>query len=220
MDIQEHKFDVKRTAHYYTYGDPKKAKYLWFAFHGYGQLASRLIRKFSGLNEKEHFVVAPEGLSKFYWNGVQGEVAASWMTKLHRLDEINDYCNYLNELKQHIENQYDNFDKTVLFGFSQGCATMWRWLHREQVHFDYLVNWAGWIPEDISYLHLKAYLESKQLFFIYGKQDEYLTQQRIAALKEIVDRNQLNIKIQAFEGNHVVDRKFLNEFVERTIIHP
>jgi hypothetical protein len=43
-------------------------------------------------------IIAPEGLSRFYRKGFSGDVVASWMTKDDRLDDMEDYVRYLNDL--------------------------------------------------------------------------------------------------------------------------
>jgi hypothetical protein len=58
--------------------------------HGYGQLAKTFIRRFEPIMDAQTLVVAPEGLSRFYWGGFDGPVVASWMTREDRLDEIAD----------------------------------------------------------------------------------------------------------------------------------
>ena len=89
--MQSHKIKFPCTAHYYTIGTPSdKIKRVFFVLHGYGQLASQIIHKFDAVME-DTLIVAPEGLSRFYWNESKGIVGASWMTKKDRLDEIEDY---------------------------------------------------------------------------------------------------------------------------------
>ncbi|MEN0004839.1 MAG: phospholipase, partial [Bacteroidota bacterium] len=76
--IHEHSIPVTRTAHYATQGQVgPHIRYLCIACHGYGQLAARFIRKFDVVDRADTFVIAPEGLSRFYWGGVTGNVVAS-----------------------------------------------------------------------------------------------------------------------------------------------
>ena len=57
----------------------ENTKYLCIAFHGYGQLAKYFIRDFESLGP-EHVAIVPEGLHRFYREGMSGRVVASWMT--------------------------------------------------------------------------------------------------------------------------------------------
>lgn len=212
--IQTHQMIVPRTAHYYTMGDLTMASHIIIAFHGYGQLASKLIQKFSGL--EDCFIIAPEGLSKFYWNGVRGNVVSSWMTSHHRNDEILDQINYLNQIWDYVH--LNSKDKAVhLFGFSQGCATIWRWLEQEQPKIQSLCLWAGWLPEDVDFKILNDYLNTVNLEFIYGDQDEYLPDERMDVLKSIARSNNIPLHYTKYNGTHRVHRSVLQEWFKRMI---
>ena len=171
---QSHSLPVERTAHYYTLGTSgPHIKNLWIVCHGYGQLASRIIQKFSEMDDGTTLIIAPEGLSRFYWGGVTGAVAASWMTKMDRLEEIADYTRFIKTLYDQYTRQLSADIKITLFGFSQGCATQCRWVMREFPAFDHLVLWAGRLPEDLDYRPHEAYFADKNIYFIYGLQDEF-----------------------------------------------
>ena len=99
--MANHTLSVTRTARYSTQGlISDQTRYCILACHGYGQLAEHFIKKFDVIAADDLFVIAPEGLSRFYWGGLTGDVVASWMTKGGRLDEIKDYCNFLDQLKE------------------------------------------------------------------------------------------------------------------------
>lgn len=210
---QAHSIPVERTAHYYTLGTPgPHIKNFWIVCHGYGQLASRMIQKFSEIDDGETLIVAPEGLSRFYWQGVTGMVAASWMTKMDRLEEIADYTRFIKGLYEHYTSQLSPDIKITLFGFSQGCATQCRWTMREFPKFDNLVLWAGLLPEDLDYRPYKDYFASKAIYFIYGLEDEYLKPKHITWQEGFALEQKLNYQTITFEGKHVVDRKVLKDF--------
>ncbi len=214
MHFKNHSYKTTRTAHYSTYGElSKKTKYIWFVMHGYGQLANRIIRKFDILDENDHFVIAPEGLSRFYWHD-NNEPVACWMTKQDRYDEIEDFTNYLQSLYDRHCNHVNQNVKIIFFGFSQGCATMWRWIHAKMPRYDVLINWAGWIPEDISYLQLKIFLAGKKLYLMYGTDDEFIDESRLQGIREVIDKNELIIKISQFRGGHKIPKEELKAFLE------
>ena len=65
--MQEHRLSVARTARYFTLGERSgAAAEVWFACHGYGQLAGRFLEKLRALDDGTRYLVAPEGLSRFY----------------------------------------------------------------------------------------------------------------------------------------------------------
>ena len=215
MSIQNHSYKVTRTAHYSTIGElTKKTKCIWFVMHGYGQLASRMIGKFDMLDPEENFVIAPEGLSRFYWHE-NNEPVACWMTKRDRYEEIKDFTNYLQDLHAlHCDHVNHNV-KIVLFGFSQGCATMWRWIHSKKPRYDVAINWAGWVPEDIKFNHLSEYLHSKEHHLIFGNEDKFMTEERFQTLLEVIDKSDLKMIISRFEGGHRIPKEELKSLLNR-----
>ena len=59
------------------------------------------------------------------------------------------------------------------------------------------------------------YFLNKNLQFVYGKQDPFLTEKRLAFHNEVIEKNRLTVKIQTFDGEHTVDRTVLKEIFER-----
>src|SRR5258708_36620736 len=91
--MDAHHLPVGRTARYYTLGPIGAAtRQVWFACHGYGQLAERFLQRFEPLDDGAHLIGAPEGLSRFYLsdNPRERPVGATWMTRKNRLQEIAD----------------------------------------------------------------------------------------------------------------------------------
>lgn len=219
--IEENHLQVSRTARYYTYGQPTtKTKYLWFVCHGYGQAAASFIKKFSTLNTEQHFVVAPEALSRFYWNGFGGKSVASWMTKEDRNNEIADYINYLNTLYQTIGERYkevlSNNDLQIrLMGFLQGVATVSRWLANGQITADELIIWAGNLAHDIDWKQAKhTFITLKKLSIVYGTDDEFIQQAYIDNGHTLLKKLGINSHTLSFKGGHTVPadivRKYFN----------
>ncbi len=210
--VQSHKISIQKTAHYYTLGEPSKhIKNFWIACHGYGQLAQKFIRKFEVVEDEETFVIAPEGLSRFYWEGYSGDVGASWMTKLDRLDEIEDYTKYLQSIYEFHLPLLSERVRITLFGFSQGCSTQCRWILKNFPFFHRLVLWAGVLPEDLDYLAHRDYLQDKSLFFVFGEKDEFLTKERLDNYLDFAKKQQLSFDLIKFGGKHEVDRKVLQK---------
>ncbi len=214
--METHHIQIQKTAHYYTIGGiGKHIKNLILVCHGYGQLASRFIYKFDDLEDGETFILAPEGLSRFYWKGFTGEVGASWMTKADRLDEIEDYSRYIKLLYDKYVSECADDVKITLLGFSQGCATQCRWIMRYRPDFDNLILWAGSFPKDINYLAAKSYFSNKKLFTIIGKNDEFLTAKNLDNQKKFIASQELDNELIFFEGKHEIDRETLKQLIEK-----
>lgn len=206
---------VTRTAHYYTIGNTNDPQNIWIALHGYGQLASRIVRKFDHLDLNANLIIAPEGLSKFYYSRQPEILGATWMTKHQRLDEIKDYLNYLDQIHNYIEQTFKNYKLNIL-GFSQGSSTMWRWITHSQATLNAVITWAGEYPPEPDYVGLNDYLNTiTNNIFCYGSEDEFLTEKRIKGLVQKIDETKMNIEIKKFEGKHVIKRDLLQLIAEQ-----
>jgi len=214
--MESHQILFEKTAHYYTLGTPgKHVQHFIIACHGYGQLAERFVQKFNQLDLSKTFVLAPEGLSRFYWDNKNNVVGSSWMTRKDRLEEIADYTRFIKKLYDVHVPQFASNVKITLFGFSQGCATQVRWVMREFPSFDNLILWAGMIPEDLVYLPNTEYFSNKNLYWVYGKEDEFLKEKYISWHHNFLKEQKLNFETITFEGKHVVDRPTLKNLIDK-----
>lgn len=219
MKASLHAFPVTRTAHYATLGDSgPQVKKLWVVTHGYGQLAKTFVNRFTGIMDNETLVIAPEGLSRFYWGGFDGPVVASWMTREDRLDEIADFCNMLDQLYAHYVPKCHPDVEIILLGFSQGTATLVRWIMSSFPKFDYLMLWAGQLPEDLDYAPHLEYFKTKKLYFAYGDEDPFISPERKLLMDQILLESKLSFQSVPYAGEHKVDRKALKYWWTHT--HP
>ena len=218
--ITEQHIEVKRTARYYTFGQLSSAtRYIWFCLHGYGQLAGSFIKRFESLNPTKHFVVAPEALSRFYWDGTTNftnKPAATWMTSEDRLNEIKDYVNYLDSLYLHIMQAIDSELVTVnALGFSQGTATLSRWITNGRSPVHNLIFWAGQIAHDIDWQKAQESWKNTRIFTLYGNEDRFVIPHHIEQQKATLTQNGFDTTIIAFKGKHKVKKEALLELVNR-----
>jgi len=77
-----------------------------------------------------------------------------------------------------------------------------------------VVDWSGWIPEDISYLHLKDYFSRMKLLMHYGDEDKFLTDKNVKGIQDVIDSNQLNVQVSTFQGKHHIPKPELIRFFE------
>ena len=216
--MEHHKIKVAKTAHYYTIGEATEGvKYFWFVTHGYGQLANHVIRKFESFDNSEHFVLAPEALNRFYWQFQTNKVGASWMTKNDRLDEIEDYSNFLTTVFDAHKEQLSKDVKVILFGFSQGCATQLRWILRGLPQFNHLILWGGLLPEDIDYQLFADYFSTKKIDFMVGNEDEFIDKKRIDWHLDFAKAQQIDMDYTLFEGKHEILTPILEQLFESKI---
>ncbi|WP_082893415.1 alpha/beta hydrolase [Rufibacter ruber] len=208
--------EVPRTAHLHQLGTLSPAtKDLWLVCHGYGQLARFFIRHFEPLPDGQTAVIAPEALSRFYLQGVGGRVGATWMTKEERLHEINDYVSYLNLVREMALQEAPNAKLHVL-GFSQGAATVCRWLAQAQWPVEELVLWAGMFPEDMAMVSARQALAHTRLSYVYGLQDEFVTDEKVQEQLNRVREAGLQPEIITFQGKHEINATVLQQLKARS----
>jgi predicted esterase len=203
-------------ARYFTHGNfSEKTKNIWFVCHGYGQLAEYFIRKFHVLNPQENFVIAPEGLHRFYLNGHNGRVGASWMTKEDRLMDIENYVHYLDAIYK--ETIKFTTAKIILLGFSQGAATASRWAAFGNSKFDKLILWAGVFPPDLPFEDCLVKINNLNPLLVVGTKDEFISAEELNEKTKWLDKEKINYKLIQFEGRHDIDNNVLIEIYQNYI---
>ncbi len=211
--MQEYQIAIKRTARYFVSGNMDSSlKQVWFVCHGYGQLASHFLKQLEILNHESRLIIAPEGLSKFYWQAFSGRIGASWMTKENRLIEIEDYVNYLNTLYNQIFDQVKRDDVAVtVFGFSQGCATVCRWLRNGKVNTDRLILWAGGIPPELDLAENRSLFNKVKLSIVVGQQDAIANSELVKEQECRLKENQIQYQMIKFAGGHEINSQVLQD---------
>lgn len=213
----EHHFQIPKTARYYTHGSfNEQTTNVWVVCHGYGQLAGYFLKNFENLDPNQHVVFAPEGLSRFYLKGFEGRIGATWMTKEDRLADIDDYVNYLDELHQEVIKPYlsENIRYNVL-GFSQGAATVSRWLTLGRyAPADNLILWAGLFPPDLPFDHHLERLKSLNIFLVHGQDDPYMTEEKLNERTQMVEEQGITYHTKTFDGEHRVPHWALRELMQ------
>tara|TARA_R110002050_G_scaffold143952_2_gene269378 strand:+ start:1112 stop:1771 length:660 start_codon:yes stop_codon:yes gene_type:complete len=208
-------FYYKRRARYYLSDEPSYSQpYLCIVLHGYGQLPEYFIKHFSRLERKDILFVAPEGLHRFYLNGSKGRVGSSWMTKEDRLNDIDDYCNLLEEVSEQLVAE-NHFDKIVLLGFSQGVATACRWMSRTKKPIDELILWSGAFPPDLSFEEAVQSIGIKPVYMLLGDKDEYAKPEILAEQESYLAENGIQVQSQLFKGGHAIVPEVLEELVAK-----
>ena len=76
MDIKTNYIPITKQARYSSYGTlSEQTRFFWFVLHGSKMRCEQMIYKFSNFDSATHFIIAPEGLSRFYLNGFGGDRA-------------------------------------------------------------------------------------------------------------------------------------------------
>jgi predicted esterase len=207
---------IQKTARYAISGDiSKPVKHVWIICHGYGHLASYFIKKFDCLSEEGVLLIAPEGLHRFYLNGVNGRVGASWMTKEERLSDIEDYIAFLDQVYEVLIPSLSPAPSTVnVLGFSQGGATVSRWLAKTKKKVDTMTLWASVFPPDMDKNTDTERLKALAAFIVIGNKDEYISEeQKNKHLAELTGMG-INYMFSSFDGGHEIDEAALDKLKE------
>lgn len=210
--MREHRLTTARRARYYTLGggDRPPAE-LWMVAHGFGQLAGYFIKHFDAVAREDRLIVAPEALNRFYVeSGTAGSradarVGATWMTKEDRESEIADYVDFLDSVYAEV---VPPGARVTALGFSQGVATVARWLSHGRSRVDRLVLWAGQIPPDLELSRFRDRLPGG-IVLVDGTGDEYALWVKVGENQARLSEAGLAFETLTFYGGHRLDEALL-----------
>jgi predicted esterase len=220
---EEHHIRVTRSARYFALGKAGTAtRDVWFCCHGYGQLASEFASEFECIDAPERLIVVPEALSRFYiqegpgFHGPNAKVGATWMTREDREHEIADYISYLDELHEEIFKMVERANvRVTVLGFSQGGATVNRWLVRGSVRADRLIMWGSLLASDIDLVGAAKVFQKLDLKIVYGKRDQFANADIIAKYEATLKGAEIPYELTTFEGGHRLDRDTLTRLAAK-----
>lgn len=214
--MQERDLEVIKTARYAESAfEAEKVKEVWFVCHGYGQLAPEFLEAFEPVSRSDRRIVAPEGLHRFYLKGTGGRVGASWMTKEEREKDIQDYLRYLDELYDRVMHEHIGQDVRIrVLGFSQGVATVCRWMAQARSKADELILWAGVFPPDIDLKLNKRAFQRMRIRVLVGDRDEYREEGKLEKELALFKDHEIPYELFEFEGGHRIEEKPLKALAE------
>ena len=209
-----HTFEVPRTARCATLG-ALDAPVWWIVLHGYGQRAADSAEAARPLVSASRCVVAPEGLSRFYVDGLDTheQVGASWMTREMREAEIRDYIRYLDAVVERLAPP-DAPSSIHVLGFSQGTATASRWALLGDTPIDRLVLWGGALAHDLDLSAHASAIRALDLTIVVGTDDPYVTADRRRAVEAQLAHHEIPVSIHTFDGGHRLDAATLRALAD------
>ena len=220
--MKEKKASFHFEARYFTAGTLNAStRQVWIVLHGYGQLAQYFLRKFEPLTGENIFIIAPEGLSRFYLSELtntgraDNKVGSTWMTRENRQMDIDNYIRFLDvvygkELADHAH------IPVTLFGFSQGCATVCRWAVDGNPAFNRLILWAGLFPPDMDFKKGNSILSTKKTYMVLGEQDPFLTSERMVEFDLLASQLGIVPEKVRFPGKHELNLEVLQQFISNS----
>lgn len=212
-----------RTARYAMAGSAAaSARRWWMGLHGYGQTAASFLKPVAPVVPADTLCVAAEGLNRFYREMPRPDgshlqrVGATWMTRENREDDIADTVAWLSRLHTHVLADLPLGAATPfgLLAFSQGVATALRWLAHAQLSPQLLVLWAGGLPHDVDGGVLRTLLRDTRLVVVTGLRDPFVTDARVAEMRQTLAEWKLEAEWKTFDGEHHLDAPLLGALLE------
>lgn len=203
-------------APYFFIGElTENTRHIWVACHGHGQLARYFMKRFDVLDLQQHYLIAPQGLDRFYMDNYT-RIGASWTTRENREMHIENQLNYLDAVFDAETTDVDwSTVKLHLLGFSQGVSAITRWAASRNILFDSLTLWAGGFPSELAKDQWAFVKSTAQIFALTGRQDEYLTEEKLTEQKNLLSAVFENCEFILFEGKHEMNREVLAALVEK-----
>ncbi len=202
---------------------PANARRLWFALHGYGQLAERFLRPFAEIVPADTCVIAPEGLSRFYLEMPRADgahlqrVGATWMTREARTDDIADALAWLSVLQRTVLDAVDREGPPPTIGvlaFSQGVATAMRWLATGTVQPHACVFWAGAPAPELDATQLREATRQATVTLVAGDTDPLIRAEARDAALAAVRTWAPEARLLRFPGAHQLDAELLTQCLQ------
>lgn len=190
---------------------------IWFVCHGYGQLAAPFAQDFEPLANAERIIVAPEALSRFYLDSLDQSatarrVGATWMTREDREAEIADYVGYLDAVYDAVLGELPAPGARVhVLGFSQGVATVVRWLALGNARADALTLWAGGLPHDVAFDDYSERFARMTVTIVAGERDRLVGEEPLAAARARLFAAGIDHALIRFAGGHRLDDAVLRQ---------
>ena len=197
---------IPKTHKYSQLGEfSEKTNTVWIVLHGYGMLSEFFIKKFECILNEKTVVIAPEGSNRFYLNNNYSRVGASWMTKVDKEKDIEDNISFIETLYTKIVDDigHNNF-KLKTLGFSQGGATLVRWIMSSSLKVDSLILWGSDIPKDSLITQNKSRWSSMNIKIVIGKKDEYISDENKKKVIDAVNSYGLSYKLIEYDGPHKI----------------
>lgn len=205
---------VQRTARIVSFGTPSDAvRQIWICCHGYGQLAPKFAAQLGALQSPHRLVFVPEALNRFYvddhggQHGPEHPVGATWMTREERDSEIRDYCAYLDTVHDIAHARLTQQPTVIALGFSQGAATVSRWVARTTRPVDHVVLWGAGAAADLE-LKPQAF-GSASLTLVGGTRDRNVSVAAFTRERQRLATAGLTPILEQFDGGHRMDDEIL-----------
>jgi len=182
-------------------------KGLLVGFHGYMESAKTQMDRLQAIpGGTDWTLVSIQGLHRFY-RGRSEEVVASWMTREDRELAMADNLAYVAAALDQVP--HDRSTRVVYTGFSQGVATVGRWVAYGRVRADQMILWAGAFPPDVDLTSLADRLAATPVVLVVGSRDELASWAGADAQLQRFAAAGIAARLISFDGGHRLDNATL-----------
>jgi len=190
----------------------KKTKNVWLVCHGIGYLSRYFLKYFDELDSEENYIIALQAQSKYYLGSKYRHVGASWLTKENTEKEIENVMRYFDAVLE--AEKIPSDINLIVLGYSQGVSVITRYVARRRLECSQLVLLSGGIPKELRNQHFEFLKGKTKVSYIYGAQDEYLTDAHmVGAKKRFYELFGDSGTIIVFDGIHEVRKEEINKLV-------
>lgn len=208
---------VQRSARFYVLGTTgADTRELWVACHGYGQLAAGFAQVLETIANDERAIVVPEALSRFYRaapgerTGPDTPAGASWMTREDREYEITDNIEYLDAVATLVRGEIPSPDvRLTAFGFSQGVATICRWVARGVTRVNRMILWGGNLAQDLQYS--PNVFHGASVTLVAGRSDAVMPADAVEQARTRLRDQRIESDLVQYDGGHLLKRAILEQ---------
>jgi predicted esterase len=127
------------------------------------------------------------------------------MTREDREQDIEEYIAWLERLADAIAGQAPNA-RLVALGFSQGAATVSRWVTASERAFSRLILWGSDLPPDLDWARARPRFAAIEPWFVIGDRDEFATADRLARQEARLEAQGVPHRIVRSPGGPAIDR--------------
>jgi predicted esterase len=127
------------------------------------------------------------------------------MTRVDRLAEIGAPVAYLDLLVARLREEGGGEPAVRALGFSQGVATLARWLVFGATRVERAVAWGGLLPEDLDLAQLADCLGGAPLAFVIGDDDGHRSAEQVQAQAAAARERGVVARVVTYAGGHALD---------------
>ena len=195
-DFKDHYIPVQTHGRYLLRTSTKNPQALLVGFHGYAEGADAMAAHLAAIDEHSQMrCLSIQGLHCFYRRS-NDSVVASWMTRQHRTQAINNNIAYVHSV---VQQHYHAKIPLFYIGFSQGAAMAYRAAAFGTHKPSGVIILGGDVPPELG---TTSYVELPTVLIMRGAKDPWYTSEKLHADQALLTTHAVATKTYEFDGAH------------------